>query len=176
MMSLRGTKAIRDSIQGVLCCAVVVMSLSAGLLVRAQGNDDVVRHVRRSDASVRDVDRGPALEEEEEGRPATAAETQAGFDDLGLSSEYPPGDVLRYQLIPNEAAARARNTAILRKLVSANGASPYTGRVRFTNTTGADVYYFDDIIQSKTASSLTSTAVRSISRNATPLAMTLWDS
>ena len=149
MMSLRGTKAIRDSIQWVLCCTVVVMSLSAGLLVGAQGNDDVVRHVRRSDASVRDVDRCAVLEEEEEGRSATAAETQAGFDDLELSSEYPPGDVLRYQLIPNDATARARNTAILRKLVSATGASPYTGRVRFTNTTGADVYYFDDIIQVK---------------------------
>ena len=149
MMSLRGTKAIRDSIQWVLCCAVVVMSLSAGLLVRAQGNDDVVRHVRRSDASVRDVDRCAVLEEEEEGRSATAAETQAGFDDLELSSEYPPGDVLRYQLTPNDATARARNTAILRKLVSATGTSPYTGRVRFTNTTGADVYYFDDIIQVK---------------------------
>jgi hypothetical protein len=138
-----------DTILKTLSCAVAVMSLWVGSFVIAQGAEVRARLTRVSDDLVRDVDPFPALEEEKEELPATDAETEAGFDESELASEYAPGDVLRYQLIPNDTKARARNTVILRKLISATGSSPYTGRVHFTNTTGADFYYFDGVIHVK---------------------------
>jgi hypothetical protein len=56
-------------------------------------------------------------------------------------------DVRRYGLVPNEGNAASANTKALRQLCSPE-VSPhgFVGRLNFTNTTGSDIYYFDDII------------------------------
>jgi hypothetical protein len=55
-----------------------------------------------------------------------------------------PGDLLRFGLIPNNAAAAAANTAALKSLVDPAGT--FRGNLWFPNTTGEDTYYFNDII------------------------------
>ena len=64
----------------------------------------------------------------------------------------PPGsleraDVRRYGLAANDATAARANTNALKQLcspeISRNG---FVGQLCFANTTGSDIYYFDDII------------------------------
>ncbi|HSY07722.1 MAG TPA: right-handed parallel beta-helix repeat-containing protein [Steroidobacteraceae bacterium] len=69
--------------------------------------------------------------------PDGAAPTEAGYS-------FPPDDVRRYGIAPNVAAAASTNTTKLKALVNPAGA--FTGRLVFPNTTGSDVYYFDDLI------------------------------
>ncbi len=57
---------------------------------------------------------------------------------------YPAGDVRRYGVVPNRAAAAMANTAALTTLVSPAGG--FSGDLIFPNTTGTDVYYFNGVI------------------------------
>ena len=57
---------------------------------------------------------------------------------------YPANDVRHYGIVPNRAAAAPANTAALAALVSPAGA--FSGELVFPNTTGQDVYYFNDVI------------------------------
>jgi hypothetical protein len=75
--------------------------------------------------------------------PGESAPAQATGDTREFP-EYPRGDVRRYGVISNNVAAAAANTAALKTLVSPAGS--FVGSVRFPNTTGKDVYYFNDII------------------------------
>lgn len=77
--------------------------------------------------------------------PIIAAETTAGFVEADLTNYFYWLDVQRYGIVPNDAGAAAANTAALQSLLDPTVAGP-TGRVVFPNTTGADVYYFDDVI------------------------------
>ena len=56
-------------------------------------------------------------------------------------------DVRRYGLVANDADAARANTLALKRLCSPE-ISPhgFAGRLQFSNTTGSDVYHFDDII------------------------------
>lgn len=60
------------------------------------------------------------------------------------NESFPEDDVRRYGIVPNKTAAASANTAALKALVSASGS--FSGRLLFANTTGSDVYYFDDLI------------------------------
>jgi hypothetical protein len=62
----------------------------------------------------------------------------------GPSAAYPPNDVRHYGIVPNAPAAAAGNTAALRALVDPAGT--FSGNLAFPNTTGADVYHFNDLI------------------------------
>jgi hypothetical protein len=69
----------------------------------------------------------------------------AGGDEPAASGHsYPAGDVRRYGVVPNQAAAATANTAALAALV--NPAGGFGGNLTFPNTTGEDVYYFNDMI------------------------------
>ena len=57
---------------------------------------------------------------------------------------YAKDDVRRYGVAPNSAAAASANTAALKALV--DPAETFSGRLSFPNTTGSDVYYFNDLI------------------------------
>jgi hypothetical protein len=57
---------------------------------------------------------------------------------------YPPNDVRHYGISANTQAAAAANTSALKALVSPAGS--FTGNLTFPNTTGADIYYFNDLI------------------------------
>jgi hypothetical protein len=57
---------------------------------------------------------------------------------------YPADDVRRYGIVPNQAAAATVNTVALAALVSPAGG--FSGSLTFPNTTGEDVYYFNDMI------------------------------
>jgi hypothetical protein len=59
-------------------------------------------------------------------------------------NSFAPSDVRHYGVVPNSPAAAAANTAALTELVKP-GAS-FTGNLTFPNTTGSDVYYFNDMI------------------------------
>lgn len=61
-----------------------------------------------------------------------------------LHPEFYLGDVRRYGVVPNSIPAAASNRTILKALVSPGG--PYSGPITFPNTTGSDIYYFDDFI------------------------------
>jgi hypothetical protein len=78
------------------------------------------------------------------GEAAKSNHAQQGTEDASKFSAYPPGDIRRYGLIPNNVAAAAANTVALKALVSPAGA--FVGSIRFANTTGKDVYYLNDII------------------------------
>jgi hypothetical protein len=57
------------------------------------------------------------------------------------------GDVRRFGVVPNSAAAAHANSLALKHLCSPEiSLQGFTGRLQFTNTTGADTYFFDDII------------------------------
>jgi hypothetical protein len=56
----------------------------------------------------------------------------------------PAKDVRRHGVVPNKAEAAAANTAALAALVSPTGG--FSGDLVFPNTTGSDVYYFNDMI------------------------------
>jgi hypothetical protein len=55
-----------------------------------------------------------------------------------------PGNLSGIGLVPNDPSAANANTAALKSLVDPEGT--FGGRVWFPNTTGKDVYYFNDII------------------------------
>jgi len=74
--------------------------------------------------------------------PQTPAEAASGV--RPKFSLYPPGDVRRYGLTPNSAAAAPENTRALKALVAPNGA--FRGNISFPNTTGNDTYHLDDIV------------------------------
>ena len=63
---------------------------------------------------------------------------------LADATQYPAGDVRRYGIVPNNAAAASANTTALIALVSPSGS--FSGNLVFPNTTGKDVYYFNDMI------------------------------
>jgi hypothetical protein len=64
--------------------------------------------------------------------------------DEAPGAAFPPNDVRHYGIVPNSQAAASSNTAALKTLVNPAGA--FTGNLSFPNTTGADVYYFNDLI------------------------------
>src|ERR1022692_4494336 len=75
---------------------------------------------------------------------AAAVQTDSGATESGpLMAD----DVRRYGIIPNDSSAAHANTLALRQLCSPE-ISPhgFVGRLQFSNTTGSDTYYFDDII------------------------------
>ena len=77
--------------------------------------------------------------------PTSAAEISCGVTVVDKTKVY--GDVLRYGIVPNSSGAASSNTSIIKQLCSPEvSASGYTGTVRLTNTTGSDVYYFNNIV------------------------------
>lgn len=70
-------------------------------------------------------------------RSSTGSETPAG-------DQFAPGDVRSYGIVANVSAAASANTAALAALVSPAGT--FSGQLFFPNTTGSDVYYFNDLI------------------------------
>lgn len=77
--------------------------------------------------------------------PRTPAEIIGGVTPTSLV--YAPGDVRRYGIVPNVLAAAGTNTASIRAAY-ANSVSVLgpNGAIWFPNTTGSDIYYFNDII------------------------------
>jgi len=78
-----------------------------------------------------------------EGR-STGANAAAGAGVRDGDKAFPAGDVRRYGVTPNRADAAASNTAALAALVSPKGG--FSGNLFFPNTTGEDVYHFNDMI------------------------------
>jgi hypothetical protein len=76
----------------------------------------------------------------------------AGYEQSGATdgmpgaagTSCPPGDVRHYGIVPNVTAAASANTAALKALVDPAGT--FTGALFFPNTTGSEVYYFNDLI------------------------------
>lgn len=58
---------------------------------------------------------------------------------------YELGNLLRYGLVPNAPTAASANTTILQTLLDPTRTGS-TGRVYSPNTTGADIYYFNDVV------------------------------
>ena len=77
-------------------------------------------------------------------RRGTAVLTSAGDTSNRSSNLYPPGDVRRYGVVPNNEAAAGNNTSALTSLVAPSGT--FRGSLVFPNTTGSDVYHLNDII------------------------------
>jgi hypothetical protein len=75
--------------------------------------------------------------------PRTAAEISAGITPTNLA--YPVGDVRRWGIVPNNAGVAATNTTALKALLLPNNNLAWD--IYFPNTTGADTYYFNDVIQ-----------------------------
>jgi hypothetical protein len=73
-----------------------------------------------------------------------ASEAGARAAPAEAADSFPPEDVRRYGIVANVAAAASRNATMLKALVNPAGA--FTGKLVFPNTTGSDVYYFDDLI------------------------------
>jgi hypothetical protein len=69
----------------------------------------------------------------------TVAEASAGVTPTNYG--YPPGNVLRYGIVPNSVSAAGTNTTILQAVLNYFTAGP-TGTICFPNTTGADIYSF----------------------------------
>ena len=63
----------------------------------------------------------------------------------GAGNAFPPDEVRHYGIVPNRADAAAANTAALAALVSPTKGT-FSGNLIFPNTTGKDVYYFNDMI------------------------------
>lgn len=74
----------------------------------------------------------------------TAAENAAGIIPTNLA--YEPLNVLRYGIVPNSPNAATTNTTALTTLLNPANIGP-TGRLVFPNTTGTDIYYFNNMIQ-----------------------------
>jgi hypothetical protein len=68
----------------------------------------------------------------------------ADAGERAAENKYPGGDVRRCGVVPNSAAAAEANTAALAALVKPAG--DFSGNLFFPNTTGQDVYYFNDVI------------------------------
>lgn len=75
---------------------------------------------------------------------ATVREDPQGRSPTPTDLTYPQGDVRRYGIVANTSDAASRNTLALKALV--NPAGTFSGELFFPNTTGSDVYYFDDLI------------------------------
>ena len=80
-----------------------------------------------------------------------AASKQAASANVGAlalaaeeTSSFPTDDVRRYGIVPNLQASASANTTALKALVNPAGA--FAGHLSFPNTTGSDVYYFNDLI------------------------------
>lgn len=77
--------------------------------------------------------------------PQTAAEASASITPTTISRmPEPVYDLLRLGLVPNSTGARAANSAKLKALLDPTLTGP-VGWFLFTNTTGADTYYFDSV-------------------------------
>jgi hypothetical protein len=75
----------------------------------------------------------------------TTAETTAGITPTNYYRiPEPVYDLLRIGLVPNSTAERAANSTKLKALLSPQVTGP-EGWFMFTNTTGADTYYFDSV-------------------------------
>ncbi len=61
-----------------------------------------------------------------------------------VGADYPPNDVRHYGIVPNSPTAASANTAALKSLVDPAGR--FSGALSFPNTTGADIYHFNDLI------------------------------
>lgn len=59
---------------------------------------------------------------------------------------YPPGNLLRYGIVPNSFATATANTSAMQALMNPNFPAGPQGVFVFPNTTGADVYYFNGVI------------------------------
>ena len=59
-------------------------------------------------------------------------------------NSYAPDDVRHYGVVPNSPAAAGANTAALKELVKPAGS--FAGNLTFPNTTGSDIYFFNDMI------------------------------
>lgn len=68
----------------------------------------------------------------------TAAEIATGLTPANYI--YPPGNVLRYGVVPNSSIAASANAVILQRLFNASITNGPTGYFYFPNTTGADTY------------------------------------
>jgi hypothetical protein len=75
--------------------------------------------------------------------PSEGAAPANGRNDEG-GAAFAPNDVRHYGIVPNSQAAATANTTALKSLVNPAGA--FTGNLSFPNTTGTDVYYFNDLI------------------------------
>jgi hypothetical protein len=76
--------------------------------------------------------------------PQTQAEINAGINPTNTA--LPVENLLRYGLVPNSSGAAASNTAILKALFNWFVTNGPTGRFYLPNTTGTDIYYFNDYI------------------------------
>lgn len=74
----------------------------------------------------------------------TVSEANAGA--FPVFTGYPLGNLLRYGLLANNPGAAANNTLIMRTLFNPNITNGPTGRFWTPNQTGADKYYFTDIV------------------------------
>jgi hypothetical protein len=73
-----------------------------------------------------------------------AAASASGSPEPGTANAYAASDVRHYGVMPNRPAAAAMNTTALAALVSPTGS--FSGNLTFPNTTGNDVYHFNDTI------------------------------
>jgi hypothetical protein len=73
-----------------------------------------------------------------------ATQIAANVTSADAGKAYPAGDIRRYGVVPNRAAAAGANTTALAALVDPAGG--FSGNLVFPNTTGTDVYYFNDMI------------------------------
>jgi hypothetical protein len=80
------------------------------------------------------------------GYPLTNAEIAAGLTPANYSCTANPIDVLRYGIVPNNAGAAAANTLALKALLDPTKTGP-VGLLVFSPVTGADTYYFNDVVQ-----------------------------
>lgn len=76
--------------------------------------------------------------------PESEAELSAGI--TIVNPIYPYNNVLRYGIIPNSLAAADQNTIYAKALFNYNITNGPQGTFTFPNLTGADVYYFSDMI------------------------------
>lgn len=75
---------------------------------------------------------------------STASAAGAAPDD---ANALPSDDARRHGLVPNDPAAAAANTSAIRALCSPEvDARGFVGRLRFPNSTGSDIYHFNDVI------------------------------
>ncbi len=76
----------------------------------------------------------------------TPAETNASITPAALQYIAEPWyDVRRVGILPNDTGARTANSTALKTLLDPTTTGP-VGRFVFPNTTGTDIYYFDDVI------------------------------
>lgn len=78
--------------------------------------------------------------------PATDAENSTGVLPVDLSIPATDINVLRYGIAPNDVSAASLNTSTLRSLLDSKKTGP-VGRLLFPAVTGADTYYFNDVIE-----------------------------